>query len=126
MSQTNESTTEVAPIKCWVTKDLGRYNFASNDKDWCVQILMPDGKVISETWPQDDEPDTDGVPPSEVIELIVARLNSYWISTRRDETLARIEAARPMFERMDDAWARVHINALQRKIDSLKPYLIEA
>jgi hypothetical protein len=124
-SDMSDSTAEVKPLKCWVTKNLGRYNFASNDKDWCVQVLMPDGKVLSETWPEGDEPDTDGVPPSEVIELIIVRLKSYWISTQRDKTMARIEAARPMFEQMDDAWARAQINSLQRQIDSLKSYLIE-
>jgi hypothetical protein len=122
MSNSNE---EVKPLKCWVTKNIGRYNFASNNKDWCVQVYMPDGKVLSETWPEDDEPDTDGVPPSEVVEMIAARLRSYWISTRREETMARIEAARPMFEQMDDVWARSRIAGLQRQIDSLKSYLIE-
>ena len=121
----SESNLEVKPLKCWVAKNLGRYNFASNDKDWCVQVLMPDGKVLSETWPEDDEPDTDGIPPSEVVEMIAARLKSYWICTRREETMAKIEAARPMFEQMNDAWARAQITYLQRQIDSLKSYLIE-
>ncbi|QTO46366.1 hypothetical protein [Burkholderia latens] len=112
-------------LNCYVTKNLGRYNLASNDNDWCVQVMMPDGKTISARWPEDDEPDTDGRPPSEVIELIVARLNSYWICTNRTETLARIDAARPMFDQMDDAWARRQIAQHERQIKELSQYLME-
>lgn len=112
-------------LNCYVTKNLGRYNWASNDKQWCVQVMMPDGKVLSETWPEDEEPDTDGLPPSEVIELIVTRLNSYWICTKREETLARVEAARPMFDQMDDVWARRQISVLEGRVNSLRMYLIE-
>jgi hypothetical protein len=113
------------PLRCWVTKNLGRYNFAGTEKEWCVQVLMPDGKYISEMWPQDEEPDTDDVPPSEVIGLIEARVKSYWIYTRREEKLAQIESARPMFAQMDDVWARAQIKSLQRRIDGLSGYLIE-
>ncbi|MGE8691495.1 MAG: hypothetical protein ACN6PJ_30410 [Achromobacter sp.] len=109
----------------YITKTLGRYNFANTaEKQWCVQMRMPDGKGLSETWPEDEEPDIDGVPPSQVLDLIEERLKSYWISTRRDETLARIAAYREQSEQLDDAWARLHIAAYERKIRSLENYLI--
>lgn len=118
-------STESKPLTCVITKNLGRYNFASDEKQWCVQVLMPDGKWISETWDEGDEPAIEGEPPSEVIEIMVARLKSYWISTRRDETLARIDSFRPMFPHMDDVWARKQIESLERRILSLRHHLIE-
>ena len=112
-------------LHCWVTKNLGRYNFASNEKDWCVQVMFPDGRVMSETWPEDREPETEGVPPSEVIEMMVVRLKSYWLSTRREETLARVEEFRPQFPAMDDAWARAQIAMHERQIKTFSQYLID-
>ncbi|MBJ9709848.1 hypothetical protein [Burkholderia gladioli] len=113
-------------LKCLITKSLGRYNFASTEKEWCVQVLLPDGKWISEHWPENDEPCIEGEPPSEVLRMIVERLNSYWICTRREENLARIDAVRPMFGAMDDAWARQQIESHQRQIELLKNHLQEA
>jgi hypothetical protein len=125
MSETNQPAAEVKPLRCYITKNLGAYNWANTqEKQWSVQVLMPDGKMLSEMWPEDEEPDTDGLPPSEVIELIVTRTKSYWVSTRRGETLARIEQFRPMFAQMDDAWAREQIKSLERRITSLRHYLI--
>jgi hypothetical protein len=118
-------TVENKPLCCWITKNLGRYNFASNAKDWCVQVMMPDGKVMSETWPEDQEPETEGVPPSEVIEMMVVRLKSYWLSTRREETLARVEEFRPQFPAMDAAWARAQIAMHERQIKTFSQYLID-
>jgi hypothetical protein len=118
-------TTETKPLACSITKNLGTYNLASTGKQWCVQVLMPDGKWISETWDQDDEPATEGEPPSVVIELIVERLNSYLFSSRRTETLARVDSFRPMFPQMDDAWARSQIAGLERRIRALQCHLIE-
>jgi hypothetical protein len=118
-------TTETKPLSCIVIKDLGRYNFASNEKQWNVQVLMPDGKWLSEKWNEDDEPAIEGEPPSEVIAMIEARIKSYWICTRREETLARIESFRHMFPQMDDAWARKQIESLEWRISSLRDYLIE-
>lgn len=113
------------PIKGIVTKNLGRYNLCSNEKQWCVQVLMPDGKWLSETWDESDEPHVDGLPPSEVIDLIVDRINSYWISGRRKEQLEMVEKHRESFDKMDDAWARSQIASLERRIESLKSYVME-
>ncbi|KCB52854.1 hypothetical protein ACLQ9J_04285 [Bordetella hinzii] len=108
----------------YITKTLGRYNWASNDKLWCVQMRMPDGKGLSETWPEDEEPDIEGLPPSQVLDLIEERLKAYLFHSGRDEMLARIAAYREQAEQLDDAWARLQIASYERMVDSLKPYLI--
>lgn len=108
-----------------IAKTLGRYNFANTaEKQWCVTMYMPDGKQLSEKWDEDDEPDIDGVPPSQVLDMIEERLKSYWICTRREETLARIAAYREQADQLDDAWARRQIASYERMVDALKPYLI--
>ncbi|CAB3905672.1 hypothetical protein LMG2828_04735 [Achromobacter piechaudii] len=108
-----------------ITKTLGRYNFANTaEKQWCVQMHMPDKTMLSEKWDEDDEPDIEGVPPSQVLDMIEERLKSYWICTRREETLARIAAYREQADQLDDAWARRQIASYERMVDSLKSYLI--
>lgn len=116
---------ESKEIKCAVTKNLGRYNICANDKQWCIQVLLPNGKWLSETWPEEDEPHINGVPPSAVVEMIEDRVKSYWISSRRKEQLEQVEGARPMFDQMDDAWARARIKALEHEISHLRAHLIE-
>lgn len=109
----------------YITKTLGRYNLASNDKQWCVRMRMPDGKGISEVWPEDEEPDIEGLPPSQVLDLIEERLKAYWFHSSREETLARIAVYREQSEQLDDAWARSLIASLERQIKSLEVYLAE-
>lgn len=110
----------------YITKTLGRYNFANTaEKQWCVDMRMPDGKGLSEKWPEDEEPDIDGVPPSQVLDMIEERLKSYWIATGRDEKLARIAAYREQSEQLDDAWARRQIASYERRIRELENHLAE-
>lgn len=106
-----------------VGKSLGKYDFCSNDKQWCVSVKAPDGKWISETWDEDNEPDIEGLAPSEVIDLIEERLKSYWICTSREEKLARIAGFREVAEQQDHNWAQEQISFHQREIDNLSRYL---
>lgn len=110
----------------YVYKTLGRFNVLSSDKQWQVQMRMPDGKFLSELWPEDEEPDIDGVSPSKILDLIEDRLKWYLFKSRRDETLARIAAYREQAEQLDDAWARRQIANYERLIAGLRGYLIDA
>ncbi len=108
-----------------IIKTLAAYNILDpSEKQWCVQMFMPDKSALSEKWPENDEPDIDGIPPSKVLDMIEERLQSYWIYTGREEKLARIAAYREQAEQLDDAWARLQIASYERMVDSLKPYLI--
>ncbi|PVE25397.1 hypothetical protein DC522_05730 [Microvirga sp. KLBC 81] len=108
-----------------IIKQLGRYNFAGSDKEWSVQIRLPDGKWLSEMWPEDKEPDIEGLPPSEVIELIATRLEEWWICTGREEKRERIAYARSVAAQMDHDWASAEIARLEKRIASLRDHLIE-
>ena len=111
-----------------IFKNLGRYNLASNEKSWCVEIVAmfaDENIAVSETWDADDEPDTYGLPPSEVLELISSRVESYWISTARDKQRKKINSLREHSGRLDDAWARGMIESLNKRIKSLRQYLLD-
>jgi hypothetical protein len=111
-----------------ISKNLGRYNLCSNEKSWCLSLMIhghPVCKSISETFPEDDEPDIHDVPPSEVVEIIAARVESYWISTSREESRKKIEAIREHAAELDDAWATKIIRSLQNRVDELSAYLIK-
>ena len=71
-----------------ITKTSGRYNYCNYlEKSWMVTLHdLPEGcpaNSLSEFWKEDDEPDIDGLMPSEVIELFEERLNKYLIHTGR-------------------------------------------
>jgi len=102
-----------------VTKNYGRYNLASNEKEWCVQVLLPNGKWLSEHFTEEPSVD-DSTAPSDAVEVISERLESYWISTSREEKRTVIEYARSMAAEMDKTWAENRIKRFQNEIDRLR------
>lgn len=112
--------------KTWarIGLNLGRYNFASNAKDWCLSLSTSGGN-FSETWPEDEKPDIEGLMPSEVMDMLVKRLQSYWISTRREETLARVKKWQESASKYDDAWLVAQIEGHEEAIHRLKRRLEE-
>lgn len=103
------------------TLELGRYNWASTEDVWCLTLSTPYGQV-SETFPKDDKPDVDPdwTTPSEVLDLIEARLDSYWISTRRAETKAKIAEIRKHSNEIDAAWLDQKIKQAEDKLHILR------
>lgn len=106
----------------YYSKNLGRYNLASNEKDWSVQVKLPDGapaKWIGESWPEDEEPYIEDEPPSVVIEMIAERLESHWLSTSREEKRKTINWCRENYETLDAKWAEREIRMTQGQIERL-------
>lgn len=103
------------------TLELGRYNWASEEDVWCLTLSTPYGQV-SETFPREDRPDVDPewTTPSEVLDLIEARLDSYWISTRRAEAKARIAEIRRHAYEIDVAWLDQQIKQAEDKLRILR------
>ena len=95
----------MADSKIWARYyiNLGRYNLCSNEKDWCLQ-LQTSGGNFSETWPEDEKPNVDGMLPSQVLDLIEEQLRSFWVSSGRDEKLKRMEEWRKRAHEYDEAW----------------------
>lgn len=103
------------------TLELGRYNWASTEEEWCLSLQTPYGSV-SERFPKDDKPeaDPDWTAPSEVLDLIEARLDSYWISTRRAETKAKIAEIRERSNEIDAAWLDQKIRQAENRLHALR------
>lgn len=103
------------------TLELGRYNLASEEDVWCLILSTPYGQA-SETFPRDDRPDVDPewTTPSEVLDLIEARLDSYWISTRRAEAKAKIAEIRRRANEIDAAWLDQKIRWAEDKLSALR------
>lgn len=105
-----------------ISKDLGRYNWASTEKDWQVALRTHVG-VISQKWPENEEPNIDGLLPTEVLDLIEERLDSYWISTGRERDKAVIATVRESGKEIDAAWLRSKIESHERKLKELRSAL---
>jgi hypothetical protein len=103
------------------TLELGRYNWAATEDVWCLTLRTPYG-VVSETFPKDDKPEVDPgwTTPSEVLDLIEARLDSYWISTRRTETKATIAEIRRHANEIDAAWLDQQIKQAEDRLRILR------
>src|SRR5690606_26921850 len=103
------------------TLELGRYNWASTEDVWCLTLRTPYGQV-SETFPKDAKPDVDPewTTPSEVIDIIEARLDSYWFSTRRAETKAKIAEIRQHSNEIDAAWLDQQIKQVEDRLRILR------
>lgn len=117
---------ENKPLSASYYKTKGRFNWASNSEDWQVVLRLSNGKVVSETWPLDEEPDVDGLPPSEVVEIIAQRVESYWLSTDREKQRGTISWIRQHAELIDSGWARNRIESLRKQIDGLSRYVLDA
>lgn len=106
-------------VSAYYSINLGRYNFAGTEKDWCVSLYTSFGNV-SETWPEDAKPDIDGLLPSEVLDLIEERLDSYWINTGRKERKEKIAQIRGHVKEIDAAWLSARIAATENELADLK------
>lgn len=99
--------------------DLGRYNLASTKKEWMLALVTTRGRV-SETWPEDDKPEVCGLLPSEVLDLIDSRLDSYWYKSSRDKDKAEIATIREHANEIDIDWLDGRIKAAESKLAELR------
>lgn len=97
-------------------KTFGRYNLCSTAKDYCVTLRSPYG-TISQTWPADDEPDIGGCLPSDVLDLIEARLKTYLYSSHREKDAATIAAIREHANELDVAYVQSRIAATRKTLE---------
>lgn len=110
-------------VRMWSSQ--GRYNLCSNEEQVCINLRVIGGKAISQTWDLDDAPEIEGLLPSEVLELISERLESYWLATSRERDREVIAWFREHSAQVDSAWAKSKIKHLKEKIDELKAVVLE-
>lgn len=111
------------------SKTTGRYNLSSDEKSDCISITgLPDdapASGISECWGEGDSPDIEGLRLSEVAALMRKRLKSYWISTRRQESLAVYDWIAEHANAIDLAWLKSQEDELERNLRSIRAEIAE-
>jgi hypothetical protein len=112
------------PLSAYYYKTKGRYNLLSSDEQWQVVLRASNGKIVSETF--DDEPEIDDLPPSEVAEVLSARIEGFLFSSARENQRATIAWFRENAELIDSDWARNRIASLRQQIDDLSRYVLDA
>jgi hypothetical protein len=107
-----------------IQKRLGRYNLCSYEKQWMVEISgLPEecpARRISEHWNEEDEPEIDGLPPSEVVELMEDQMGSYLFYSARAPKMEVIQWIKAHRDAIDAAWAKREIKNLERRITRLQ------
>lgn len=112
------------PLSAYCYKTKGRYDLCSTEQEWQIVVRASNGTTISEIFPGDEEPEIDGLPPSDVVEVIAARLGSYLFKSGRDAEIVKIEWFRQNSEQIDSGWARKQIEDLRSRIDELSRYVL--
>jgi hypothetical protein len=112
------------PLSASYYKEKGRFNLLSNDQQWHVVLRASNGKVLSQTF--DDEPEIDGLPPSEVVEVLSTRIESFLFSSEREKQRTVIAWFREHADLIDSGWARNRIESLHNQIDDLSRYVLDA
>jgi hypothetical protein len=105
------------------SKNLGRYNLCSADKSWSLHLNLPKdapARGLSQLFDEDQEPQIEGCVPSEIVEMISERLESYLFSTDRPEKRKVIEWCRANADRLNSEWAKSEIERCKAKIERLQ------
>lgn len=93
--------------------------FDPSKKYVCIRLWLPEGapeEVLAEDWRDGDEPRIDDLPPSQVVELISAKLERAWIDTSRDKKRVVIAWCRENFGLLDRLWLEELIRCEERTI----------
>ena len=93
--ETNEAVKRVT-----IDKSLGRYNLYSNDKEWSLSLRYGD-LYISERFDEDEEPDTDGVMPSDILWEIKEKKSKYLYSSSAQKDNEIIQKLEEVSKEMD-------------------------
>ena len=111
-------------MNVFISKSLGVYNLAGpGKKQWLVELRVKGLRdlpvVLSATWEEDDEPDIDGLAPSEIMDLLEQRFGSYLVDPNREKKRAVLALMRESAEEIDNAWAASRVESLREEVERL-------
>jgi len=98
-----------------ISKNLGRYDLASYRKDWNLVLSTSYGNV-SAMFDEDNEPDIEGLMPSEVLDIIQERNDSYWFSTSQTKDREKADALRKRINELDLIWAKDQVALYEKRV----------
>lgn len=98
----HSANAETKSVQARYYKTLDRFNFCGNEKSWQVVLITSAGN-ISALWNAEDEPEIHNLVPTDVLDLIDARIQQCW-SSNKAEQLQRVAVIREQIDAMDIAW----------------------
>lgn len=115
-----------------ISKQFGSFNWANYaDKSWLLSIRV-DAGVVSAHFPEDEEPDIDGVSPMDVLWMIEERNKKYLYRGMAEKEAPVIQYIKDNQFAVEKEWAESQIKSLQSKsarifkeIESMRYYLEE-
>ena len=107
-------------MKVTIRKALGCYNLVRpRESSWSVSLSVEGVGGTSQGWPEDDEPDVDGLPPSEVVDLLEGREARLLLNSSRERDRAFFASVRERAESIDAAWAAQEAERMEREAQRL-------
>jgi hypothetical protein len=111
-----------------IDKQLGSFNWANTrEKSWLVSIRVNDMHSVNAHFPEDEEPDIDGLAPLDVLDLIEMRNGKYLYRGSAKQEAETIKYIRDNAADIEREWAEAEIKELQKesariyqKIESLR------
>lgn len=106
-----------------MSKHLGRYSLTNNVKHWSLCLYTPHGR-ISVLFSEDDEPEIDGLLPSEVLDLIEAGMKR-WYRPSHAEDAAIIAKIREHKHEIDLEWLESRAVKAEEKAAGLRRQIVD-
>lgn len=107
-----------------IYSNSGNYSLFDPNKIATKICINFDGiHSLSAIWPDKDAPSVEGVPPSEIVDLLKCRLNDYIFNSSRDKDNKVIEWAETNADALDEQWAKEQITKHEKIINKLKLYI---
>lgn len=129
MNTAESAPSQREPRAVRVDSYSGCFNMLRPDKKyWVIRVWLPDeapASSLDETWEDGDEPTWQDRPPSEVIDIIEAKVESAWLVTDRAKKRELIAWCRDHVAMIDRKWAEHQVKLLQKRIDDAQSRIDE-
>lgn len=96
----------------------GRFYLGREERQQQVVLITPAG-TVSTLWDEGEAPYSDDMLPSEVSQILRARIKSYWICTSRDEDYKKLDAIDANTNEFDRMFMTSRAAHLEAKADRL-------
>lgn len=112
--------------KVWIYSERGHYDLMHpGDEAWQLKLCVwfDEGyTAICERFPAGEE-EPDWYFPTDALDLIEERLESYWLSTKREMNRKKIAALRENLPQIEQVYARQKIAQLEKELVDWRDHL---
>lgn len=96
----------------------GRFYLGLEERQQQVVLITPVG-TVSTIWDEGEAPYSDDMLPSEVSQILRARIKSFWIRTSRDEDYKKLDAIDANANEFDRMFMTTRATHLEGKAEQL-------